>query len=407
VEVVNEDGRHYARRGGETFDVIHLALGDSYRPVTSGAYSLGERYDLTVEAFEDYLRRLRPDGLLVIERWMQLPPSELLRAGTIAVEALYRAGVDEPEAQLAVIRDWQVGLILVKNGKFSEDELATIREFSRARSLDLVALPGLVEVEANRFNVLDEPVYYQAFQQLLNDPAGAYAAQSYDVSPPTDARPFFFHFFKWGQTRAILQQFGKIWLPWGGSGYFVLVALLVVATVTSGVLILLPLAFSKRGEGEKKGLRGRTLAYFGLLGLGFLFVEIPLMQRFILFLGQPVYAFAAVVASILFSSGLGSLAAPRLSRSLTLPLLTVTILLYPAGLSLLFDALLGASLALRLFATVLGLAPLGFLMGTPFPSGLAWLRGRAPGMIPWAWAINGCMSVLASVLAAMIALSAG
>jgi hypothetical protein len=227
------------------------------------------------------------------------------------------------------------------------------------------------------------------------------------VFPPTDDRPFFFHFFKWGQTRAVLQQLGRIWLPWGGSGYFVLVALLAVATVTSGVLILLPLALSKQAGGQKKGLRGRTLAYFGLLGLGFLFVEIPLMQRFILFLDQPVYAFAGVVASILFFSGLGSLATPRLSPGRTLPFLVVVILLYPLGLPRLFDALMGASLGLRMLATILCLAPLGFLMGTPFPGGLAWLRERAPGMIPWAWAVNGCMSVLASVLAAMIALSAG
>ena len=407
VEVVNEEGRHYARSSDEAFDVIHLVLGDGYRPVTSGAYSLGERYDLTVEAFEDYFRRLRPDGLLVIERWMQLPPSELLRAGAIAVEALRRMGVDEPQAQLAVIRDWQVGLILVRNGVYSKEELVTIREFSRSRSLDLVALPGLAEAEANQFNLLDEPIYYRAFRRLLDAPEEAYAGQSYDISPPTDDRPFFFHFFKWSQTRAVLQQLGRVWLPWGGSGYFVLVALLAVAIVTSGVLIVLPLAFSRQGKDEGKGLKGRTLAYFGMLGLGFLFVEIPLMQRFILFLGQPVYAFAGVAASILFFSGLGSLAASRLPPGRTLPLLVVGILLYPLGLPYLFDALMGAPLGARILATVLCLAPLGFLMGTPFPGGLAWLRERAPGMIPWAWAVNGCMSVLASVLAAMIALSAG
>jgi len=407
VQVVSEVGRHYARRSDETFDVVHLALGDGYQPVTSGAYSLGERYDLTVEAFQEYLGLLRPDGLLVIERWMQLPPSELLRAGAIAVEALRREGVEEPEAQLAVIRDWQVGLILVRNGAYGEEELAIIRAFSRARSLDLVALPGLTEAEANRYNLLDEPVYYRAFRRLLDDPAAVYATQSYDVSPATDDHPFFFHFFKWSQTRAVLQQLGRIWLPWGGSGYFVLVALLAVATVTSVVLIVLPLAFSRQGRGEKRGFRGRTLAYFGLLGLGFLFVEIPLMQRFILFLGQPVYAFAGVAASILFFSGLGSLAAPRLSASRTLPFLVLAILLYPLGIPSLFDALMGAPLGLRMLATSLCLAPLGFLMGTPFPAGLAWLRKRAPGTIPWAWAVNGCLSVLASVLAAMIALSAG
>jgi hypothetical protein len=343
----------------------------------------------------------------VVERWMQLPPSELLRAGSIAVEALRRSGVGDPAAQLVVLRDWQVGLILVKNGAYSPEELATIRQFSRARSLDLVALPGLAEAEANRYNVLEEPVYYRAFEQLLADPDKAYAEQSYQVTPATDDRPFFFHFFKWGQTRAVLQQLGRVWLPWGGSGYFVLIALLAIAALASVVLIALPLAFAKKGEGETKGLRGRTLAYFGLLGLGFLFVEIPLMQRFILFLGQPVYAFAAVVASLLFFSGLGSLAAPRLAPRRTLPFLVAAALIYPLGLPFLLDGLMGAPLGVRLLATALCLAPLGFLMGTPFPGGLAWLQERAPGLVPWAWAVNGCLSVLASVLAAMVALSAG
>jgi hypothetical protein len=136
-------------------------------------------------------------------------------------------------------------------------------------------------------------------------------------------------------------------------------------------------------------------------------VEIPLMQRFILFLGQPIYAFTAVVAAVLFFSGLGSMAAPRLSAQRTIPVLVAAILLYPLGLPLLFQALLGTPLAVRLMATGLSLAPLGFLMGIPFPDGLAWLRERAPGLIPWAWAVNGCTSVLASVLAAMIALSVG
>ena len=407
LRVVREEGRSYARRSEETFDVVHLALVDAYRPVTSGAYSLGERYDLTVEAFDDYLARLRPGGLLVVERWLQLPPSELLRAGATAVEALRRSGVQEPGAQLAVLRDWQVGLILVKNGAFTAAEIEAVRRFSQAHSLDLVALPGLTEAETNQFNVLDEPLYYRAFRQLLTDPQALYEQHPYDVRPPTDDRPLFFHFFRWQQTRAILAQLGKAWLPWGGSGYFVLVALLGVALLASGVLILLPLAFARQEEPGPPGQRWRVLVYFGLLGLGFLFVEIPLMQRFILFLGQPIYAFSAVLVALLLFSGLGSLAAGRLSIRWTLPLLAAAILAYPLLLPLLFHALLGAPLAVRLLVTGLVLAPLGLLMGTAFPGGLAWLRQRAPGWIPWAWAINGCASVLASVLAAMLALSFG
>lgn len=407
VEVVVEEGRSYARRSSDAFDLVHLALSDGYRPVTSGAYSLGERYDLTVEAFEDYMARLRPGGLLVVERWLQLPPSETLRAGATVVQALHRAGVQDSAAQLAVLRDWQVGLILVKNGPFTTTELAAIRAFSQKQGLDLVALPGLTEAEANQFNVLPEPVYYRAFRQLLDDPKCLAATQVYDIRPTTDDRPFFFHFFKWNQTRAVLQQLGKTWQPWGGSGYFVLVALLGVALLASAILILLPLVFTPGGANASGGPRGKVLAYFGLLGMGFLFVEIPLMQRFILFLGQPIYAFTAVLAALLLFSGLGSLAATRLSPRHVLPLLSAAILLYPLGLPLLFQALLGTPLAVRLLATALSLAPLGLLMGIPFPGGLAWLRESTPGLIPWAWGINGCTSVLASVLAALFALSAG
>jgi hypothetical protein len=407
VDVRMEDGRSYAHRSSETFDVVHLALGDAYRPLTSGAYGLGERYDLTVEAFEDYLARLEPGGLLVVQRWLQLPPSETLRVGVAAVEALRRAGVEDPAAQLVVLRGLQTGLVLVKNGAFEPYELERIRSFSRQQGLDLVALPGMEEAEANQYNVLAEPLYFRAFQQLLTDPDVLFSEHPYNVQPTTDDRPFFFHFFKWTQSRAVLEQLGKTWQPWGGSGYFVLVALLGVALLASVALIVLPLGFAKRGAIEMKGPKAKVLIYFGLLGIGFLFVEIPLMQRFILFLGQPIYAFTAVLAALLFFSGLGSLAAVKLSPRSTLPLLVGVILLYPLGLPLLFEAMLGAPLIVRFLVTCLSLAPLGFLMGVPFPGGLEWLRIRAPGLIPWAWAINGCASVLASILAAMIALSTG
>ena len=165
------------------------------------------------------------------------------------------------------------------------DELETIRAFARARGFDLVALPGLEEEEANQFNVLEEPFYFRAYRQLLQAPRALYESQSYDVRPPTDDRPFFFHFFKWEQTGAVLQQMGKTWQPWGGSGFFVLVALLAVAIAVSGTLILLPLALVRKGGRELEGPKVRVLVYFGLLGVGFLFVELPLIQRFILFLG--------------------------------------------------------------------------------------------------------------------------
>jgi len=192
----------------------------------------------------------------------------------------------------------------------------------------------------------------------------------------------------------------------------VLVALLILALLASAVLILLPLLFHRRQPGAPTGTkqrrpRWRVFAYFAMLGLGYLFVEIPLMQHFILFLGHPIYAFAAVLFAILLFSGLGSMISARLSLPRTLVVLIGAIVLYPLVLPLVFRLLLGQSLGLRLLISVLSLAPLGFLMGVPFPRGIEIIGGLAPDLIPWAWGINGCTSVLASILSAMLAISFG
>jgi len=144
-----------------------------------------------------------------------------------------------------------------------------------------------------------------------------------------------------------------------------------------------------------------------MLGLGYLFVEIPLMQHFILFLGHPIYAFAAVLFAILLFSGLGSMISGRLSLPRTLMVLIGAIVLYPLALPFVFRLLLGQSLGLRLLVSVLSLAPLGFLMGVPFPKGVEIIGRLAPDLVPWAWGINGCTSVLASILSAMLAISFG
>jgi hypothetical protein len=415
VTVAVENGRSYVRRIAEKFDLVQVSLADTYRPVTSGAYSLSENYLYTVEAFVDYLAHLSEGGLLVVSRWLQMPPSEDLRAGVLAVTALEKAGISQPERCMVAIRSWSTSLLLVKNGEFTAEEIEAVKKFCQQRQFDLVYYPGIQEAEANRYNVYPEPVYYRGFQNLLfGDRARFYADYSYDVSPTSDDRPFFFHFFKWSQTPEILQTFGKVWQPFGGSGYFVLVALLILALLASAVLILLPLLFRRRQPaaprvtgGRLRGTRWRVFAYFAMLGLGYLFVEIPLMQHFILFLGHPIYAFATVLFAILLFSGLGSTISARLSLPRILIALIGAIILYPLVLPFIFRLLLGQSLGLRLLISILSLAPLGFLMGVPFPKGIEIIGGLAPDLIPWAWGINGCTSVLASILSAMLAISFG
>ena len=264
--------------------------------------------------------------------------------------------------------------------------------------------------------MVPEAAYYRAFAGLLAtaDRHQFFADYPYAVEPPTDDHPFFFHFFKWQQIPEILQTLGKTWQPFGGSGYLVLVVLLALVGVLSVGLILLPLRWLKEQQSgadttlRSSNLRWRTLFYFTLLGLGFLFVEIPLLQRFILYLGQPAYAFAIVVSAVLVASGVGSgYLAGRLPLSIALGLITLLAIVYPLLLPHLFEATLNFSFPGRIILTVITLFPLGMLLGVPFPRGIMWVGQIGPELTPWVWAVNGCASVISAVLAAMIALTWG
>jgi hypothetical protein len=270
--------------------------------------------------------------------------------------------------------------------------------------------------------VLPSPDYYIAASELLSasDRDAWFNAFAFDVAPPTDDHPFFGHFFKWRQASQVLQEAGQTWQPFGGAGYFVLLAVLALATVAALAIILLPLVVGrltgKLGAPEddhgaepnaRRDVLLSTLLYFGLIGLGFLFVEIPLAQRFILFLGQPVYGLTVVLFAVLLFSGLGSLASGQLPHRAALAALILVVLAYPLLLPRLFDQFLGYAFGMRVVVAILALAPLGFLLGVPFPRGIGWLEQRAGGLIPWAWGVNGAASVVASVGAALLALSLG
>ena len=408
VDLAVEEGRPYLARSGPRYDVILFSLPATYHPITSGAYSLAENYRETVEGFAAALKRLEEGGLLVVVRWLQTPPSESLRAFGLAMAALERVGED-PARSLVAVRSYNQMLILARRGPFTPQELEQIRRFAADRSFDLVYAPDIRPDEVNRFNVLPSPDYYRAFEGLLeaDDREAWLAAYPYDVSPPTDDWPFFGHFFRWGQVGEVLAMAGHVWQPFGGAGYLVVVGLLAVATGAAVVLILLPLVGARSGRLALRRGGSLRLLPFGFLGVAYLFVEIPLLQRFILLLGQPAYAMATVLGTLLLFSGLGSLLSARVRPARATAALALVVLAYRLvgweGLG----PLLGLPLWARLAATVIGLAPLGTLMGVPFPALLARLQDDAPGLVPWAWGINGAVSVVASVLAALMALSWG
>ncbi len=415
--------RVYLAEEADEFDVISVPLNEPYRPVANGAYSLAEDYTLTVESFAGMLTRLSPGGTLVVTRWLQTPASEELRLLATVIEALGRLGIEEPGEQLVAFRGIQTMTYLVQTGGWEQGQLDMIREFTNLRRFDLVWAPDIQLQETNRYNLLEEPFYYRQFGELLaaEKLENIYQEYPYAIQPATDDRPFFFHFFKWAQTPQVLATFGHVWQPFGGSGYFVLIALLLLVSVFSVVLILIPLllgwkALSQPGleDGEnaepgKKIPTWKVLVYFGGIGMAFLFLEIPLIQRSILSFGQPAYAFGFVVLILLTASSLGSFYSRRFwkSKRLVMLLMFSAAMLTPIIFRQLQYASLGWPQWLRFTSLGVSLVPMGVLMGFPFPFGLEWLEKAKSSLTPWAWAVNGCASVIAAVLAATISLSAG
>jgi len=389
----------------EKFDVVAVPLSEDMGVVKRGAFSLTQDYRLTVEGVESALQRLRPNGVLSITRWLQVPPSESIRALDTAAEALRRTGAEDPAEHIVALRSWVTMTIVAKREPFTEREVAAVKEFCSKMKFDLVWHPRITEDEVNIYAEFDEPSYYLAAREILSGGRSDFLkTYDHDVRAVTDDKPFFFHFFKWRQVPELLRGLGKEWLPFGGSGYLFLLISMGAALVGAAVLLLVPAVGDRRRGGAG------FLTYFGALGIGFIFVEISLMHRLVLLLDQPTYAFAVVLAALLGASGFGSLLSERLSeRHCRASICGVAFLAAAVGLlggrvaawglGLSFGGRLGLALAM--------IAPMGVLMGMPFPAGLKLLGKRRPESIAWAWAANGAASVVGSVGAVMVSLAAG
>jgi hypothetical protein len=381
-------------------------------PHAGGRSTLAEGYATTVEAFTAYLRRLAPAGLLALPHPLRLPPRDSLKLALTALEALERLGVAQPARHLALVRAWDSALLLVRRTPFEAGELAAIDRFAEELAFDLGWHPGMPRAAADRFNLLGEPVFFDGIAALTGPERSAFVrSYAFDIRPATDERPYFLDFFRWRALPALwaaARQGNAGLLDWGWPLQLVALG---VAVLFALVLILLPARLlAGRTDGR---LRRATAAYFLLIGIGFMFIEIATLQRLVLLLGQPVHAFAATLAAFLVLAGLGSgmAARPRLAGPGDLERVVLAI----AGLALLHALaaphLLAASADLapipRSTLVLMLLAPLAFAMGLPFPLVLARLRAAVPSLVPWAWGVNGCASVIAAALAGILAMSFG
>ncbi|HEY0503581.1 MAG TPA: hypothetical protein VGD42_08805 [Lysobacter sp.] len=421
--------RGFVRAGAVRYGLIVLGSGESFAGGGAGVQSAAEQYPLTTRALRDYIARLAPDGLLAITRYSKQPPRDELKLFATAVAALRDDGASDPGHRLVMIRAWDATTLLLKRGRFDARELAAVRAFCESNSFDPVHLPGLRAADANRYNVVERPYLFEGAQALLSPAAGEYLRDyKFAVGPATDDRPYFGDFFRWRslpELWRLREQGGAVLLD---SGTLLLLAALAQAVPLAVALVLLPLLALPRAAAMRAAGTSRVRAgsYFTALGLGFLLIEIASLSRLTLLVGHPLLAVTAGLAGFLLFAGAGSVFAQRLlaravrstpdagidaaiARLITRAALAIALGLawQFAVFATIFDV--GASWPVGARATLglLGVAPLAFAMGLPFPLGLARLARTAPAFVPWAWGLNGCASVIAAIAALLLAMAIG
>ena len=416
-EIVVDEGRSYLRRAGRSFDVIEQV--NNFTPVAfqNGALNLSETYLLTVESFRDFYDHLNPDGLLAISRYGSV------RLLSIAVEMFRRMGMkpEEYARHLFVCEgpNWVMNTFMMKKSAFTPEEIDRLFAFFRAGSGNRSVL--YAPYRTADLPDLEHNLYYKL--ATAADPSVYWRQCCFDFSPTTDSRPFFNHMHILGvrdtrrdqmdllpgETRHVERHnvLGHL-VP---AGDLPPLLILVESLLLSSVFFGLPL-WTKRELRAALRADRRAIGYFACLGAGFIFVEICLIQRLVLFLGAPVYSIATVLSSLLVFAGLGSLASGLLRPTLpTLRLLlgavAASILVLHFGMGALTNHFLGSPLPVRIVVALLFTGGAGFLMGMPMPTGIRFLKEAGSPIIPWAWATNGFFSVVGSAVSVLLASSFG
>ncbi len=419
VEVVPADPRLFLERAEGLYDIIQLVPAESMAAGVSSMLSLHEDYLLTTESVALCLRRLRPGGFLAITRGIQSPPRDNVKILATVAEALESLGIARSGRHVVQLRNYLAVTTLATPTPVEPelcealfgvcDELGIDLEWAPCAGLNPSAqrarIPGPPGAEYSYYHYAAREIFSSRREQFFGNWA-------YNVQPASDDSPYFYNFFRWESLPLLQEVHGKHWFRKLELGYLVVAAALGEVVVVGSLLILLPLLWLRR-QPSRRGARLPTAVYFLLLGISFMMLEMVLILKFTRFLGDPILSAGGILGAFLVFSGLGSVASGRMFRSPTraIGVAALGIGVITIGYVFLLDGVfsLAASwpTAGRFALSMLLAAPLAFLMGWPFPTGLACLRRGAPALVPWAWGANGFASVAGSPAAVLLAVSGG
>jgi len=409
VRLVVEDGRSYVRRTGERYQVIQATLVDTWASTAAGAFALSENNIYTVEAFEDYLQHLTPEGVLCWTRWGFDPPRESLRLLSLARVALEKLGERELWRHVIVIREksdlirgWgATDTVLISRKPFTQADIEHARATAAKGGFEEVYFPD------------SKPA--GPFTSLLTaaNPDRFYASYPYDVRPVRDDKPFFFYTVQPDDVWTFVRDWTKLSADYKiNMAVPTLFSLVGVSLMAVIVTLLLPPVLLKTRLPREPGVP-LFLGYFVCLGIGYILVQVGLIQKLVLFLGHPAYALTVVIFSMLVASGTGSYFSRTIVAGddgrlmLVLAAAAAVIGISAMGATPLTTSAVGLALPVKVVITILLIAPAGFLMGIPFPSGLSRLETWHSPSVRWAWSLNAASSVLGSAAAVFLALYTG
>jgi hypothetical protein len=406
LELVKDEARSFLTRTDKRFDVLQMSLIDTWAATGAGAFTLSENGLYTMEAWEVFINALKPTGVFSVSRWFSPEKaSETSRLLALGTAALLDRGVTDPDQHLVLVARKTVATLLLSPAPFTAEDLATVEASADRFGFRILLAPG-------------HPAEVRLLQRIASSPSRAaldatIADEPFDYSPPSDQRPYFFNMLRPSRLIEGLKSSKGVLERGNMLASATLLILFGIASTLVAVVILGPLRRSSPTNMSRADF-AHAVGYFAAIGMGFMFVQIPFMQRFSVYLGHPTYAIAIILFSMILFTGVGSYLSDRIPverngqwlviipAAIASVIVLVTSLIQP-----LIDATIHQDLLVRGGLVVAMAAPVSLLLGLCFPIGLRLVDRISPEATPWMWGVNGAAGVLASVVAVAISMWAG
>ncbi|MBN1649255.1 MAG: hypothetical protein JW874_14555 [Spirochaetales bacterium] len=449
IHVAVGETRAHCKENKSYYDLVEISLIDSIGLTDTGGYPIVENFTYTKEAINDYMSALNDNGILSITVWNRInPPRNIPKLISTVVASLREQGYAHPENQIFMFDLLSsTATILVKKSEYTMSEVYDLQRFCNKRSFDIIYFgfsensvpeglegkvpqlePRNVRIDdilntyrehfkynrelASNLKFTNSDLYNLMLVELLkgNDKK-LYDDYVFDIRPMTDSRPYYSGYLKLNKIGMYLDQMRDVSEEWA---YILIFGILLQAIFFGLLIILIPITTRWRDLFKRQRGIARIIVYYSCLGLGYMFIEIFLIQRLVFFLSNPIFSTSIVITSMLIISGVGNLTSQFIFRNnrawrvrIAVIGIVLSILFYIFLMSPILNALRSAIMLVRIMISILLVAPAAFFMGMPFPNGLSTLIENREQLLPWAWGMNGGLSVAGTALAQLISVSSG